>query len=103
MSICSHRTASAIGNSLVTGRPMPTLCHLTTLLCLLTDNSIDLAARQDGIFVGLLDACVKKLQEQGMRKMFMDGVTSGLDNLLQLGEFPDCNIANQSLLSYLRI
>jgi hypothetical protein len=36
---------------------------------------------------GLLDACKNNLQAQGMRKMFLDGVASGLDSLNRLGQF----------------
>jgi hypothetical protein len=36
--------------------------------------------------VGLLDACIKNLQAQGMRKMFLDGVSNGVDHLKMLGE-----------------
>jgi hypothetical protein len=36
---------------------------------------------------GLLDACKENLHTQGMRKMFLDGVASGLDALNQLGQF----------------
>ena len=44
-----------------------------------------IAARRDVIMVPLLGACVKKLQEQGMRKMFLDAVTSNVDGFKQLG------------------
>jgi len=37
--------------------------------------------------MGLFDACVKNLQEQGMKKMFLDGVSHGVDRLKQLGMF----------------
>jgi hypothetical protein len=40
---------------------------------------------------GLLDACKNNLQTQGMRKMFLDGVASGLDSLNQLGQFKVLN------------
>jgi hypothetical protein len=36
--------------------------------------------------VDLLDACVKNLQHQGMKRMFMDGVAGGLEELKWLGE-----------------
>ena len=36
--------------------------------------------------IGLLDACIQNLQAQGMRKMFLDGVSSGLEKLKALGE-----------------
>ncbi|TVY81541.1 hypothetical protein LSUE1_G001883 [Lachnellula suecica] len=48
---------------------------------------ICLPAENDAVMVGLLDACVKNLQTQGMRKMFLDGVASGLDPLKKLGRF----------------
>jgi hypothetical protein len=38
--------------------------------------------------VGLLDVCVKNLQAQGMRRMFLDGVAQGLDELRLVGK---CN------------
>ncbi|KAL3427054.1 acetyltransferase [Phlyctema vagabunda] len=43
---------------------------------------------QDGytnITLGLLDACVKRLVFQGMRKVFIDGVSSGIHELKRLG------------------
>jgi hypothetical protein len=46
-----------------------------------TENSV--------VVVGLLDACVKNLQNQGMKKMFIDGVAGDLDSLKQLGRFPE--------------
>jgi len=36
--------------------------------------------------VGLLKACVQNLQAQGMKKMFLDGVSQGSDDLKQLGK-----------------
>ena len=47
-----------------------------------------IASKRDSAIVGLLDACVKNLQHQGMRRMFMDGVASGLEEFKQLGESP---------------
>lgn len=41
--------------------------------------------RQDSTMVGLLDASIKNLQAQGMRKMFLDGVSNGLGDLKELG------------------
>jgi hypothetical protein len=38
--------------------------------------------------IGLLDASIKNLQAQGMRKMFLDGVSSWLSDLKKLGEQP---------------
>lgn len=43
--------------------------------------------RQDNLIIGLLDACVRNLQDQGMRKMFLDSVAEGLDGFKRLGEF----------------
>ena len=45
------------------------------------------ATENNAVMVGLLDACVKNLQNQGMKKMFIDGVASELDSLKQLGRF----------------
>jgi hypothetical protein len=38
------------------------------------------------MMIGLLDACITNLQTQGMRKMFLDGVANGLDDLKALGK-----------------
>lgn len=35
--------------------------------------------------VGLLDASIGNLQAQGMRKMFLDGVSNEVDNFKTLG------------------
>ncbi|TVY17017.1 hypothetical protein LARI1_G005406 [Lachnellula arida] len=48
-----------------------------TCICLPIEN--------DTVMVGLLDACIKNLQDQGMKKMFIDGISSELDALKQLG------------------
>ncbi|CAG8981587.1 hypothetical protein HYALB_00009466 [Hymenoscyphus albidus] len=42
-------------------------------------------SQDQDVLKGLLDACVKNLQAQGMRRMFLDGVSSGLDTLIDLG------------------
>jgi hypothetical protein len=52
----------------------------------LTATGIDTVPRRDRIMVPLLNACVKKLQEQGMRKMFLDGVVNHLESFKQLGK-----------------
>ncbi|KAI9646771.1 hypothetical protein NHQ30_004770 [Ciborinia camelliae] len=41
--------------------------------------------RKEPIGPDLLDACVKKLYQQGMRRMFFDGVANDVDELKQLG------------------
>lgn len=41
------------------------------------------------MMVGLLDACIKNLKDQGMRRMFLDGVAKELDDFKRLGEFSD--------------
>ena len=39
--------------------------------------------------VSLLDACVNNLRQQGMRRMFLDGVAApSLDSLQELGQSP---------------
>lgn len=38
------------------------------------------------IVVGLLEACIKKLEIQGMRKVFLDGISSGVDDFKKLGK-----------------
>jgi len=48
-----------------------------------------LANENSAVVVGLLDACVKNLQNQGMKKLFIDGVAGELDSLKQLGKFPE--------------
>jgi len=53
-----------------------------------TDNYI--AIENNTVMVGLLDACIKNLQNQGMKKMFIDGISSELDALKQLGRFLEC-------------
>lgn len=45
------------------------------------------ATEQNAVMVGLLDACVKNLQSQGMRKMFIDGVAGEVGSFKQLGKF----------------
>lgn len=40
---------------------------------------------QESIATGLLDACVKSLHSQGMRKIFLDGISAGIDDLRRLG------------------
>jgi hypothetical protein len=42
--------------------------------------------------VPLLNACVEKLQEQGMRKMFLDGVVNHLESFKQLGKAPKAQL-----------
>lgn len=54
-------------------------------IALRTDNSIA-TDEHHAIMGGLLDACKKNLQTQGMRKMFFDGVSEGLEPLTQLGQ-----------------
>lgn len=49
--------------------------------------------RQDSIMIGLLEASINNLQAQGMRKMFLDGVSSGLSDLKKLGELPSPTIS----------
>jgi hypothetical protein len=42
--------------------------------------------------VPLLNACIQKLQEQGMKKLFLDAVAEKVDSLKQLGRSsPDGN------------
>lgn len=36
--------------------------------------------------VPLLNACIRKLQEQGMKQLFVDAVTSNVDSFNQLGK-----------------
>ncbi|TVY29038.1 hypothetical protein LHYA1_G002266 [Lachnellula hyalina] len=48
-----------------------------TCICLPIENNT--------VMVGLLDACIKNLQNQGMKRMFIDGISSELDALKQLG------------------
>lgn len=43
------------------------------------------------VISGLLEACLRNLQSQGMKKMFLDGVSSELDFLEQLGWTPEFN------------
>ncbi len=38
--------------------------------------------------IRLLDACVKALREQGMRKMFLDAVKGGHEGFLSIGKQP---------------
>lgn len=52
-----------------------------------TNNN--LAIENNTVMIGLLDACIKNLQDQGMKKMFIDGISSELDALKQLGKFLD--------------
>lgn len=35
--------------------------------------------------IPLLNACIRKLQEQGMKQLFLDAVTSNVDSFKQLG------------------
>lgn len=35
--------------------------------------------------VSLLDTCVKKLQEQGMKRIYMDGITEDFEEYTRLG------------------
>ena len=48
--------------------------------------TIFLVSRRDAVLVGLLNACVKKLQNEGMSKIFLDGVSGGVDGFKLLGE-----------------
>ncbi|KAM3071938.1 hypothetical protein ACMFMG_008404 [Clarireedia jacksonii] len=43
------------------------------------------SSERDPIIAGLLNACVMKLHEQGMTKMFWDGVANGVTELKQFG------------------
>ncbi len=40
--------------------------------------------------IRLLDACVKVLKKQGMTQLFLDGVKSGYDGFLSIGELIPC-------------
>lgn len=42
--------------------------------------------KESPIIPELLDACVKKLYRQGMRRMFFDGVAKDVDELKRLGK-----------------
>lgn len=42
---------------------------------------------QDSIVVGLLDASIRNLQAQGMKRMFLDGISNGLTNFEALGRY----------------
>lgn len=57
-----------------------------------TNNN--LAIENNTVMIGLLDACIKNLQDQGMKKMFIDGISSELDALKQLGKFLDSQKKN---------
>lgn len=48
-------------------------------------TNYNVAQGQETTIMGLFDACVKNLQDQGMKKMFLDGVSHGVDRLKQLG------------------
>lgn len=37
--------------------------------------------------VNLLDASIRNLEAQGIRRMFLDGVSNGLGDLKKLGDF----------------
>lgn len=58
--------------------------HSLLLAVDMTDNHS--GDKRDTILDGLLDACVVNLQSQGMKKMFLDGITEGASDLLQLGK-----------------
>lgn len=47
---------------------------------------------------GLLDACVANLQDQGMKKMFIDGIAEGVGSLLRLGKAIDIMKKLQALI-----
>lgn len=44
-----------------------------------------IAAKRDAIMMSLLDACVSKLKQQGMKRMFLDSVSKGYDGFKQIG------------------
>lgn len=54
------------------------------------DDSMDIndfkAQIKEPIRPELLNACIQELYQQGMRRMFLDGVGNGVDELKQLGE-----------------
>jgi predicted N-acetyltransferase YhbS len=55
------------------------------LIGTLTYNHSFPAAKRDAMMVQLLNACIMKLQEQGMKKMFIDAVIKNVDGFKQLG------------------
>ena len=48
---------------------------------------------------GLLNACVNTLHEQGMTRMFIDGVAGEVDHLKRLGMYSICTNNNQHKLT----
>jgi hypothetical protein len=63
-------------------------CRHRYFITLFGLSNSSVVPRQDSTMVGLLDASIKNLQAQGMRKMFLDGVSSWLSDLKKLGEQP---------------
>lgn len=53
---------------------------------ILTDNSTFVAAKRDVLMIPLLHACIRKLQDQAMKKMFLDAVSSNVEGFRKLGE-----------------
>jgi hypothetical protein len=64
----------------------------------LTEADTLLASTQVTVVNGIIDTCVRYLQEQGMRKMFIDGVTDGLDSLGRLGRAIHSNVFLKPLI-----
>jgi hypothetical protein len=43
------------------------------------DRKFALVTRSNSLMILLLNACIRKLQEQGVKRLFLDAVTSNVD------------------------
>jgi hypothetical protein len=71
---------------------------------LLTDNLAVAAAKRDVLMLTLFYACIRRLQDQGMKKMFPDAVASNVEGFKKLGKvFQAVNLLSLLIHSLHRI